>query len=213
MIILGLTGSIGMGKTTAAGMLRSMGLWVCDSDAIVHNLLGPGGSAVAAIEAEFGQVVRNGAVDRPVLGRAVFSDPSALKRLEAILHPMVQNAQLAFLKSAALNRIPSVVLDVPLLFEVGTDKRCDAVIVVTAPRFLQEQRVLRRPGMTRERLQATIARQLPDVEKRRRADFVVHTGLGKGYTYQRLRLFVRLIHGKHGAKWPPSSPYYWGSHA
>lgn len=213
MIILGLTGSIGMGKTTAAVMLRSMGLWVCDSDAIVHKLLGPGGSAVTVIGAEFDRVVRDGAVDRQALGQAVFSDPEALRKLEAILHPMVQGAQLEFLKCAARNRIYSVVLDVPLLFEVGTDKRCDAVIVVTAPRFLQEQRVLRRPGMTRERFRATLARQLPDVEKRHRADFVVHTGLGKGYTYNRLRSFVGHIYRRGGTKWPPSSPYYWGSHA
>jgi len=209
MIILGLTGSIGMGKTTAAMMLRTMGLPVCDSDAIVHQLLGKGGRAVGAIEAEFHGVVRDGAVDRAALGQAVFSDPAALKRLEAILHPIVQASQADFLKRAALNNVRIAVLDVPLLFEVGTDRRCDAAIVVTAPRFLQEQRVLRRPGMTAERLRATLARQLPDTEKRRRADFVVHTGLGKWHTYRRLRQIVLSLRGQDGTKWPGS----WGDHA
>jgi dephospho-CoA kinase len=203
MIILGLTGSIGMGKTTAANMLRAMGLRICDSDAVVHKLLARGGGAVEVIGAEFGNVVRDGAVDRAALGQAVFSDPAALKRLEAILHPMVQAAQGSFLKNAALNGVSIAVLDVPLLFEVGTDKRCDAVLVVTAPRFLQEQRVLRRPGMTPERLRATLARQLPDAEKRRRADFVVHTGLGKWHTYGRLREIVTQLRNERGTKWPP----------
>ena len=213
MIILGLTGSIGMGKTTAAAMLRAMGLRIYDSDAIVHKLLGRGGGAVKAISAEFDNVVRDGAVDRAALGQAVFSDPEALKRLEAILHPMVLTAQANFLKAAALNNAPIVVLDVPLLFEVGTDKRCDAVIVVTAPRFLQEQRVLRRPGMTPERLRATLARQMPDAEKRRRADFVVHTGLGKWHSYGRLREIVMQMRGRRGTKWPPVGPSSWGGYA
>ena len=213
MIILGLTGSIGMGKTTAATMLHAMGLRICDSDAIVHKLLGTGGGAVEAIGAEFGNVVHDGAVDRPALGQAVFSDPDALKRLEAILHPMVQATQVDFLKNAALNGVEIAVLDVPLLFEVGTDRRCDAVIVVTAPRFLQEQRVLRRPGMTLERLRATLARQLPDAEKRRRADFVVHTGLGKWHTYRRLQEIVMQMRDKRGTKWPPVGPSSWGEYA
>ena len=143
----------------------------------------------------------------------MFSDPDALKRLEAILHPMVQAAQGDFLRNAALNGSQIVVLDVPLLFEVGTDQRCDAVIVVTAPRFLQEQRVLRRPGMTPERLHATLARQLPDAEKRRRADFVVHTGLGKCHTYRRLRAIVMQMRELNGTKWPPVGPNSWGGHA
>lgn len=213
MIILGLTGSIGMGKTTAANMLRRMGLPICDSDAVVHALLGKGGGAVAAIGARFHDVVRDGAVDRAALGKAVFGDAQALEKLEGILHPMVQAAQGDFLRHAALNDAKMVVLDVPLLFEVGTDRRCDAVIVVTAPRFLQEQRVLRRPGMTPERLRATLARQLPDEEKRRRADFLVYTGLGKWHTYRRLRAIVREMGHRRGTKWPPEGPSGWGSHA
>ena len=213
MIVLGLTGSIGMGKTTAATMLGTMGLPVCDSDALVHQLLGKGGGAVEAVAAEFHGVVRDGAVDRPALGQKVFADPAALKTLEGILHPLVQSAQARFLKIAALNRRPMAVLDVPLLFEVGTDKRCDAVIVVTAPRFLQEQRVLRRPGMTTERFLATLARQMSDREKRRRATFVVHTGLGKCHTYGRLREIVRQVAAQPGNKWSPSGPGSWGSYA
>jgi len=213
MIILGLTGSIGMGKSTAATMLQTMGLRICDSDAIVHKLLRMGGGAVKAIGAEFANVVLSGAVDRPALGRAVFSDPDALKRLEAILHPMVQATQADFLKHAALNGVQIAVLDVPLLFEVGTDQRCDTVMVVTAPWFLQEQRVLRRPGMTPERLRATLARQLPDAEKRRRAEFVVHTGLGKGHTYGRLREIVAQMRDKRGSKWPQAGPSSWGPRA
>ena len=213
MIILGLTGSIGMGKTTAATMLRALGLRICDSDAIVHKLLSKGGGAVKTIGAEFSNVVRDGAVDRPALGQAVFSDPDALQRLEAILHPMVLAAQADFLKNAALNGVRIAVLDVPLLFEVGTDRRCDAVIVVTAPRFIQEQRVLRRSGMTPERLHATLARQLPDAEKRRRADFVVHTGLGKWHTFGRLREIVMQMRGARGTKWPPVGPNAWGAYA
>jgi dephospho-CoA kinase len=213
MIVLGLTGSIGMGKTTAANMLRTMGLSVCDSDALVHQLLGKSGAAVEAVAAGFRNVVVDGAVDRTALGKKVFADPASLKKLEAILHPLVQSAQARFLKIAALNRVPMAVLDVPLLFEVGTDKRCDAVIVVTAPRFLQEQRVLRRPGMTSERFLATLARQMSDREKRRRATFVVHTGLGKCHTYGRLREIVRQMSVRPGKKWSPAGPESWGIYA
>jgi dephospho-CoA kinase len=202
-----------MGKSTAATMLSNLGLRVCDSDAIVHRLLGRGGAAVNVIGREFQGVVQDGAVDRAALGQAVFSDPKALKKLEAILHPMVLDAQGAFLRLAASNHVPMVVLDVPLLFEVGTDKRCDAVIVMTAPRFIQEQRVLRRPGMTRDRLRATLARQLPDTEKRRRADFIVHTGLGKCHTYRHLQAIVRQMQFRRGRKWPPLGSGSWGIHA
>ena len=194
-------------------MLQTMGLPICDSDAIVHELLAKGGAAVEVIGAAFEDVVRDDAVDRPALGQAVFSDPEALTRLEAILHPMVQLAQANFLRHAAINGVKITVLDVPLLFEVGTDSRCDAVIVVTAPRFIQEQRVLHQPGMTKERLNATLARQLPDSEKRRRADFVVHTGLGKWHTYQRLEEIVRQMRDRRGTKWAPDGLGSWGAYA
>jgi len=202
MIILGLTGSIAMGKSTAAKMLRGMGIPICDSDAIVHDLLAKDGAAVAPVGKMFDGVVRDGAVDRAALGKRVFGDPEALKRLEGIIHPLVYDTQRRFLRQASKRRAPIAVLDVPLLFEGGSDQWCDYVVVVSAPRFIQEQRVLSRPGMTRDRLEATLARQMPDAEKRRRADFVVSTGLGKRRTLNRLRQIVRLIEGRRGRKWP-----------
>lgn len=179
MIILGLTGSIGMGKSTAAAMLRRLGVPVHDADATVHRLLAKGGAAVAPIAAAFPGVVQDGAVDRAALGAEVFRDKAALRRLEAIVHPLVRRAEIAFLQRMRRRRMPLVVLDIPLLFETGGQTRCDAVAVVSAPAFLQAQRVLRRPGMTPERLAAVRKAQMPDTEKRRRATAVVATGLGK----------------------------------
>ena len=153
MIILGLTGSIGMGKSTAAAMLRRLGVPVHDSDAAVHRLIGPGGRAVAAVGAAFPGVVVDGAVDRPALGAKVFGDPVALKKLESILHPMVGEEKGCFLRREASRRTKVVALDVPLLFETGGDRGCDATILITAPPFIQAARVLRRPGMTKERLE------------------------------------------------------------
>jgi dephospho-CoA kinase len=202
MIILGLTGSIAMGKSTAASMLRRMGIPVCDSDAVVHALLAKGGAGVGPVGDAFSGVVVDGAVVRPELGKQVFGNPDALRRLEAILHPLVYDAQRCFLRQAAMRRTPIAVLDVPLLYEGGSDQWCDAVLVVSAPRFLQEQRVLARPGMTRDRLKATLARQMSDADKRRRADFVVQTGLGKNLTLNRLREIVTLLMSTRGTKWP-----------
>jgi dephospho-CoA kinase len=179
VIVLGLTGSIGMGKSTAAKVLRQMGVPVHDADASVHKLMNHGGAAVGFIEAAFPGTALDGAVDRKVLGRRVFADPAELECLESILHPMVREQERIFLRTCRLRGHPIVVLDIPLLYETGGEKRCDAVIVVTAPRFLQDQRVLRRPGMTRQRLNEILAKQMPDAEKRARADFVVQTGLGK----------------------------------
>ena len=203
MVILGLTGSIAMGKSTAAGMLRRLGVKVCDSDAIVHQLLAKGGKAVPAVRRAFEAAVKGGAVDHGLLARLVFGDGDALARLESILHPLVHEAQTRFLKQAAARREKLVVLDVPLLFETGGDARCDAVIVVSAPRFLQEGRVLGRPGMSRERLDGIDARQMPDVEKRRRADFVVDTGGGRRRTLRQLKRIVTMLGERRGVKWPP----------
>jgi dephospho-CoA kinase len=177
MLILGLTGSIGMGKSTAAGALRRLGVPVHDADAAIHRLIGKGGAAVAAVERAFPGTTRDGAVDRKRLGDIVFADPSARKNLEAILHPMARAGQIRFLMAAARRRAPVVVLDVPLLFETRGDRRCDAVLVVSAPRAIQEQRVMARPGMTREKLAGILKTQMPDAEKRRRADYVISTGL------------------------------------
>ncbi len=214
MVILGLTGSLAMGKSTAAAMLRRMGVPVCDSDALVHRLLGSGGRAVPAVGAAFPGVVTAGAVDRAALARYVFDDPAALRRLEAILHPMVQDGQHRFLAGAAARGAALAVLDVPLLYETRGDRRCDAVAVVTAPGFLQRQRALRRANMSTARLRAVLARQLPDAEKRRRATFVVPTGNGRRDTLIRLKRIVTLLSRQRGKRWPPD-PYRqrWQHHA
>jgi len=193
MIVLGLTGSIGMGKTTAAKMLRRMGLPLHDADRAVHRLLAKGGAAVAAVEAAFPGVAVDGAVDRERLAARVFEDPAALERLEGILHPAVRRTTRAFLDRHARASRPLVVLDIPLLFETGGSVLCDAVAVVAAPTFVQRDRVLGRRGMTAARFQAILAKQMPDREKRRRADFVVHTGLSKADTLRQLRAIVTLL--------------------
>lgn len=193
MLVLGLTGSIGMGKSAAATMLRRMGLPLHDSDRAVHRLLAKGGRAVAEVEAAFPGVVVDGAVDRRRLAERVFENPAALARLEAILHPAVRRATRAFLKQQARNGRWLAVLDIPLLFETGGETLCDAVAVVSAPRFVQEARVLGRRDMTRARFDAILAKQMPDREKRRRADFVVGTGLSKSATLRQLRAMVTLL--------------------
>jgi dephospho-CoA kinase len=194
MIILGLTGSVGMGKSTAALMLRRLGVAVHDSDGAVHRLLAPKGEAVAAVAAAFPGVRRaDGGIDRAALGARVFADPTALRRLERILHPLVRRSQQHFLARARARRLRLVVLDVPLLFETGGAGRCDEVAVISAPAFLQRARVLARPGMTEARLRAVLAQQMPDAEKRRRADYVVPSGLGRAVTFRRLKRILREL--------------------
>jgi len=193
MIVLGLTGSIGMGKSTAAALLRRLGIPVHDADAAVHRLQANGGAAVAAIAAAFPGTVREGRVDRQALGRIVFADPAALKRLEAILHPLVRREERKFLAQARSRRCRLVALDIPLLFETHAERRCDHVMVVSAPRQVQLGRVLRRPGMSRERLAGIEARQLPDIVKRARADTVIDTGLGRRHSLQAIRRAVTLL--------------------
>lgn len=198
MIVLGLTGSIGMGKSTASAMLRRLGVPVFDADAAVHRLLAPGGDAVAAVEALFpGVRDAAGAIDRRRVGQRVFGDPTALRRLEGVLHPMVRRAETGFVRQARARRERLVVLDIPLLYETGAPERCDYVLVVSAPARVQRERVMRRPGMTESRFASILRAQMPDREKRRRADFVVLTGLGRGGTFRRLRRIVRgLRHGR-----------------
>ena len=197
MIVLGLTGSIGMGKSTAAATLRRLGVPLFDADAVVHGLLGPGGAAVGRVEAAF-QGVRDeaGGIDRRRLGQRVFGDVPALRRLEAILHPMVRDAERRFVARARGRREGLVVLDIPLLFESGSIRRCDVALVVSAPSRLQRERVMRRPGMTAERFAGILRAQMPDVEKRRLADFVVATALGRSMAYRRLKAIVRTL--RHG---------------
>jgi len=194
VIILGLTGSIGMGKSTAAATLRRLRIPLFDADRVVHRLLGPGGAAVEPVEAAFrGVRTATDGIDRSLLGQRVFGNPDALSRLERIIHPMVEAREKRFLAFARGRREPIVVLDIPLLFESGSERRCDYVLVVSAPRLVQRQRVLRRRGMTEGRLAAILRNQMPDWQKRRRADFVVPTGLNRGLSLRRLRAIVRLL--------------------
>ncbi len=201
-MILGLTGSIGMGKSTAGQMLQRLGVTLYDADAAVHRLFAKGGAAVAAVGAVFPGVVTNGVVDRTKLGEAVFGDAPALARLEAIVHPLVSEAQLWFLRAAARRKAAIVALDIPLLFETGGARNCDASILISAPRYLQEARVLARPGMTRARFEGILRRQMSDAEKRRRADFVVLSGLDKGRTLRQLRAIVSAMSHERGGNWP-----------
>ena len=194
MIVIGLTGSIGMGKSTAAAMLRRLGVPLFDADLVVHRLLAPSGAAVPAVSAVFPGIESGiGGIDRVLLGQRVFTNPAALRRLEAILHPMVAAEEKRFLAWSRARRVPLVVLDIPLLFETGAERRCDYVLVVSAPALVQRQRVMRRPGMTEIRLDAILRKQVPDHRKRGRADFVVPTGAGRNLTLRRLKAIVRLL--------------------
>jgi dephospho-CoA kinase len=203
MVILGLTGSIAMGKTTAAEMFSRLGVPVYDADRAVHRLLARGGAAVGPAEAIFPGVTRDGAVDREALARRVFGDNEGLRRLEAILHPLVAQEKTRFLRRAADHRSPMVILDIPLLFETGGQAECDAVAVVTAPAFVQEQRLLERPGMSRERIAAIRGRQMSDAQKRRLADFIIPTGLGRAVTMRTIKSVVEEAGRWRGTKWPP----------
>jgi len=197
MIVLGLTGSIGMGKSTTAAMFREVGVPVHDADATVHRLYSD--TAAPLIEAAFPGVVKDGVVDRKALGDRVLGDAAAIRRLEAIVHPLVREAAKAFLAQASAQRATVAVLDIPLLFETQGEDRVDAVIVVTADAAIQRQRVLARPGMTEERFVQILARQVPDAEKRRRAHFIVDTGLGMAGARRQVRDIVRAVAGLSGA--------------
>jgi dephospho-CoA kinase len=176
MIVLGLTGSVAMGKSTTAGFFADEGVPVHDADAVVHRLYE--GDAVPVVEAAFPGTTADGKIDRVKLGSRVMGDLAALRQLEAIVHPMVQDAERRFLADAEAKGAPVVVLDIPLLFETGGDSRVDAVVVATAPAEVQRARAMSRSGMTEQRLDAMLARQMPDSEKRLRADFLVDTSRG-----------------------------------
>ena len=178
MIILGLTGSIGMGKSTTGRMFADEGALVWDADAAVHRLYARGGAAVEPLGQAFPGVVVDGAVDRTRLAESLGRDETAFKRLEAIVHPLVAQDRAQDLAAARAEGVRLAVLDIPLLFETGGDAFVDAVVVVTADPEIQAARVLARPGMTRDRFEAILTRQMPDAEKRRRADFLVDTGRG-----------------------------------
>ena len=204
MVIVGLTGSIGMGKSTAAKMLREMGVPVYDADAAVHELQAPGGAALPGIEAEFPGVVKAGVLDRQALGARVFGNKEALRRLEAIVHPLVFKKQRAFLRRAALAGEKLVVLDIPLLFEGLGERRVDATLVVSAPAFLQRRRVMARSGMTAEKFAGILRQQVPDTLKRRKATIVIPTGMGLAPTRAALVRAVARLRTLPGRFWPPN---------
>jgi dephospho-CoA kinase len=191
MFILGLTGSLGMGKSTTAGFFAESGVPVHDADAEVHRLYE--GEAVGAIEAAFPGTTAAGKVDRVKLAARVLDRPDALRRLEAIVHPLVWQAETRFLAESEAKGAKVVLLDIPLLFETGGDLRVDAIVVVSAPGDVQRRRVLERSGMTPDKLDAILARQMADAEKRRRADFVVDTSQGFDAARARVKEILRAV--------------------
>ena len=191
MIVIGLTGSIGMGKTTTAAMFADEGIPVHDSDATVHALYS--GRAAPLIEAAFPGTTANGVVDRTRLAAAVLGNGDALKRLEAIVHPLVREEEARFRSENVAAGADMILLDIPLLFEAGRDKAVDAIVVVSADAVIQRERVLSRPGMSEEKFAAILARQLPDAEKRERADYVVDTGRGMDDAREQVRAIIADI--------------------
>lgn len=206
MRILGLTGGIAMGKSTAARALRRLGVPVHDADATVHRLYGPGGRGVPVIAEHFPEAVARGAVDRAALSRLLVGAPERFALLDRLMHPLVRQETLDWLARRARQRRPLVALDIPLLYEGGGGSLCDAVITVSAPPFLQRQRALARPGMTPEKLATILRRQVPDAVRRRRADHVVPTGLGKAFAFRRLEAAVAEERGKPGRAWSLRRP-------
>jgi len=193
MITIGLTGSIGMGKSTTAAMFAAEGAPVYDADAEVHRLQGVGGAAVDAIKAAFPGVVKDGAVDRTALGARVFGNPEALQRLNGIIYPMLGKGRADFFAKAEADGADIVVLDIPMLFETGGERNMDAVVVVTAPEAVQRERVLARPGYEAARLDAILARQMHDTEKRARAHFVIDTGRGMEAAREQVREVLAIL--------------------
>jgi dephospho-CoA kinase len=194
--VLGLTGSIGMGKTATAAIFRRLGVPVYDADAAVHRLYA--GAAAPLIEAAFPGTVFDGAVDRAKLGAAVLGRPEQIERLEAIIHPLVRAEEEAFLRQARASGAPLAVLDIPLLLETGGAARCDAVLVVSAPSDIQRKRVLARPGMTESKLDAILANQLPDAEKRGQAHFIVDTSRDRPSAESQVRSILASLAGRPG---------------
>jgi dephospho-CoA kinase len=191
MFILGLTGSLGMGKSTTAAMFAEEGVPVHDADAAVHRLYE--GEAVPLIEAAFPGTTHDGKVDRATLGQRVLGDDAAMRKLAQTVHPLVRKAEERFLAETERKGAPVAVLDIPLLFETGAQVRCDAVAVVSAPAELQRARAFERPGMTEQKFQAILAKQVPDAEKRARADFVVDTGQGFDHARRQVREILRKV--------------------
>ena len=203
MIVVGLTGSIAMGKSRAAAMFRAFGVPVFDADAEVHALFAPGGGAVAQVAAAFpGSLGPHGAIDRGALGRSVLDRPSELRRLEAIVHPLVRAGEGRFLRRACRAGAAMVLLDIPLLLETGGEARVDAVAVVSASSMLQRQRALRRPGMSPDKLAQILAKQVPDWRKRQQADFVIRSGSDQGALATQVEGVIRAALARPAAAWP-----------
>ena len=203
MFILGLTGSIGMGKTSAVAVFRRQKICVFDADGVVRQLLEKNGEAVEMVGVAFKGVVIDCQVNRNKLGEIVFGDAGALSTLEEIIHPLVRNKQRIFLRSVANHRQSLAVLDIPLLFETGGERNCDAVAVVTAPKFLQKIRVMGRGDMTETKFRGIIKRQMQDQEKRDRADFIIPSGLGKRISFQSIQKIIRIVLTLPGSHWTP----------
>ncbi|MFA7414107.1 MAG: dephospho-CoA kinase [Rhizobium sp.] len=198
MIVVGLTGSIGMGKSTTAGLFAELGIPVNDADRVVHGLYSK--EAVTAIAREFPEVVREGIVDRQILSETLAKNPAKFGALEAIVHPLVRDKERAFLARHQAAGADMVVLDIPLLFETGAEKRVDVVVVVSCDPGIQRARVLKRPGMTEEKFELILSRQVPDAEKRARADFIVDTGHGVDAARERVADIISILRsrGKQG---------------
>jgi dephospho-CoA kinase len=198
MKVVGLTGSIAMGKSETAKMFAALGVPVFDSDAIVHRLYAQGGAAVAPVGRAFPGAIREGAVDRAALSAVLARDETLLSRLEAIVHPLVRAEQERFLAACRSEGHTLALLDIPLLFETGREKDIDAVVVVSAPADIQRARALARPGMTDVKLAAILGRQMPDAEKRRRADFIVDSGQGLDHAFAQVRRIVQSLREEPG---------------
>lgn len=196
MIVLGLTGSIGMGKTTVTGQFADAGAATTNADAIVHALLEKDEKVIAAIGEQFPEAIDDGKVSRQKLGAAVFNDDIAIRKLEHILHPRVRAAEVSFVLKSQKEGKELVVLDIPLLYESGADARCDAVVVVTAPEDVQRERVMSRPHMTEEKFRAILSRQLPDAEKRTRADFIIETHKGLEHSAEAVQTVIAALKKK-----------------
>lgn len=195
MIVIGLTGSIGMGKTRVASLLKRMGIPVHDSDKAVHKAMLPNGAAYEAVVKRFPDVLdkKTKMIDRRKLGGIVFQDEHKLKQLEDILHPVARQEQMAFLRRMIRKDVKAAVLEIPLLFETGAEDRVDYVLCVSAPASIQRRRVLGRKGMTSDKLVSILKRQMPDVEKRARADFVIQTGIGLARTMSDLQSALKAM--------------------
>ncbi len=207
MIILGLTGNIGMGKSTVAEMFRYLGFPTQDADKVVHGLMGPNGEALPMVNAAFPNSVDDDGVDRAKLGEMVFGNPEKLRELEEILYPLVNKKRKEFLDQSLRKKAQIAILDVPLLFEKGLDKSCDFTAVVRAPDIIQRQRVLKRPDMTVEKFNNIKSQQMPIQQKMLKADFVIQTGLGKGKTMREVKDIVALLcDPKALEKWQAQRP-------